>query len=535
MTDFGPYILTERLATGGMGEVYRAVLKREGGFERQVVIKRILPHLCRDTAFVAMFENEARLTARLSHPNIIQIYDFGRIGGQPYLAMEYVSGCDLRSLLRDEGAPEDAPGRPLETALAVEVAIACCDALAHAYRAPDEAGRPLQVIHRDISPHNVLLSVNGEIKLTDFGLARALPRESITGSGALKGKLAYMAPEQAEGRGVDARTDVFGVGALLYECLTGRTLYDLRAPLVEVLGRILAGELVPLSELRPDLPPALLSLVERALAVDPRERFDESGAMGEALRAVARRLPAASAPLAALVQARVGAVAGGVALEETVAGREPPRDALRAEAPADESDEEQTLTRRHPWAAAWVVGGLALATGVVLALTLPRGGEQPSEEVGTTIAGPSHDAVASPPPGPIGAPRSPIAVEEGRAGRRALDEAPAASAGVEEPAAPVAAEPLPRVKVGGRTHRVPAGSADVRRLQFGPVHATLRLVPGADGLEMAVDAKPYCEVRVDGGSRGTTPVSVRLSRGRGYRVALFRGGFEIGATSVRLD
>ena len=597
MQRFGPYVLLERIACGGMGEIYRAVLQREGGFERPVAVKRILPHLAQDQGFVALFENEARLTARLHHPNIVQIYDFGRADGVPWLAMEWVRGTDLRGLLRA------GEGGRLHAALAVEVAVACCRALEHAYAVPDERGEPSRIVHRDVSPHNVLLSVDGEIKLTDFGLARALPRESITGSGSLKGKLAYMAPEQASGERADARTDVFGTGALLYECLAGRTLYDPEAPLRDVLSAILDARFTPLPDLRPDLPAPLVAAVGRALAAAPANRFPDAASLARALTEAGRALGSPPAPLRELVAGVARPVAGSP-LEGTVAAGAPLRQdagsvtfgsrsapGFGADSPrgptAVATDDtvaspppELMVTRRGTpladaaprrgrgrVAAVALAGVAAVVVAVLLWASPPPGpsGGAPAEGDPPAGAGLGAGALSGEPPSPHGAPaRGADTVSGGRGdgvGAPAAGDASAprsADAATARPPAPAArrvaelaapgsprrppdqvvppALPVgPAVTVGGKTKRVPAGQADLRTLRFGAVRVTLRLVPGAATLAVQTDAKPYCEVRVDGQPLGTTPVKVQLARGRGHRLALWRGGLEVGATTIRWE
>ena len=201
-----------------MAEVFKA--KRSGveGFEKIVAMKRILPHLSDNKEFVDMFVDEAKMVAGLTHPNIVQIFDLGRIDTSYYIAMEYVHGRDLRTILRR--AKEKGLRMPLD--LCLRIVSQVCSALEYAHRKKDERGRPMEIVHRDVSPQNILISFEGEVKLTDFGIAKAATKASTTDRGALRGKLLYMSPEQAWGRPMDRRSDVFSLGIVLYEMMTDK-------------------------------------------------------------------------------------------------------------------------------------------------------------------------------------------------------------------------------------------------------------------------------------------------------------------------
>ena len=282
----GPYILLDRIATGGMGEIYLATLQREAGFEKRLAVKRILPHLASEEAFVRMFEAEARLCARLNHRNIVHVYDFGRDGGEAYLAMELVDGLDLRSLL-DRGL---AVGRPLPPGLALRIAGDCARALDYAFRRTGPDGAPLGIIHRDVSPQNVLISREGEVKLTDFGLAKALHLDPGSLSGMLKGKLCYMSPEQVRADPMDGRADVFSLGAVLYEMLAGERVYPPDLPLPQLLLRVSEARFTPLADAAPELPATLHALVARCLASAPEDRWPTAADLERALRDTAAEL-----------------------------------------------------------------------------------------------------------------------------------------------------------------------------------------------------------------------------------------------------
>ena len=209
-----------------MAEVFRA--KRTGveGFEKIVAVKRILPHLSENQEFVDMFVHEAKVVAGLTHPNIVQIFDLGRIGHSYYIAMEYVHGRDLRTT--ENRAREKGLRLPLD--LSLRIVSQVCAALDYAHRRRDETGRPMQIVHRDVSPPNILISYEGDVKLVDFGIARAATKAPSTERGVLRGKLLYMSPEQAWGRPIDGRSDVFSLGVVLYELVTGAKAFLGEAP-----------------------------------------------------------------------------------------------------------------------------------------------------------------------------------------------------------------------------------------------------------------------------------------------------------------
>src|SRR5262245_32550917 len=204
-TAFGRYQLLERLAIGGMAEVFRAKISSSHGFEKVLVIKRILPHLAADPSFVAMFIDEAKLTAQLTHPKIVQILDFGDVAGQYFIALEFVDGFDALALLRTCAQKRVHIPRPL----AVFVISEMLEALDYAHNARDMEGKTMHIVHRDISPSNIFISKRGDVKLGDFGIAHAQRRESKTQAGTLKGKYGYMSPEQVSGQPTEGRSDLF--------------------------------------------------------------------------------------------------------------------------------------------------------------------------------------------------------------------------------------------------------------------------------------------------------------------------------------
>jgi len=271
-TRFGQkYMLLERISTGGMSEVYRANATGPNGFSRAVAIKCILPHLTTDSSFTDMFIDEAKISAQLHHPHICQIYDFGRIEESYFLAMEHVEGQSLRMV------QERFHGRRIRVpqALALFIVSELCDALDYAHGLSDRTGRPLSIVHRDIKPQNVLISYQGEVKLIDFGIAKASDRLTATRE-RFKGTFSYMAPEQVTaGIEVDHRVDIFAVGLILHELLTGKRVYGGGGP--AMVDAIREARIAPPSSERRSLTEDLDAIVMRALARDRDERYQRAG------------------------------------------------------------------------------------------------------------------------------------------------------------------------------------------------------------------------------------------------------------------
>jgi len=267
-SQFGRYTLVQKLATGGMAEVFRAKIVSSHGFEKTIVIKRILPHLAADPQFVAMFIDEAKLTAQLTHPKIVQVLDFGEVAGQYFIALELIDGFDALALLRAAAQKRVRVPLPLVAFIVAEI----LDALDYAHTAPDMDGRPMLLVHRDISPSNVFISRHGDVKLGDFGIAHASDRESKTQAGTLKGKYGYMSPEQVIGGGLDGRSDLFAVGIVLAEAFMGRRLFTARNDL-DVLLMVRDARLDRLNKYGHDLPPELNRIVRKALRKDINARY----------------------------------------------------------------------------------------------------------------------------------------------------------------------------------------------------------------------------------------------------------------------
>ncbi|PTL75681.1 serine/threonine-protein kinase [Vitiosangium sp. GDMCC 1.1324] len=267
--EMGRYLLVRKLATGGMAEVFLAKTAGPMGFEKLLVVKRILPHLAEDSQFVEMFLSEAKLVARLDHPNIVQIFDFGMEADAYFIAMEYVEGPNLRSLFKRALQQ----GRPIPLELVVRIVCLACEGLAYAHELVDpRTGEPLGVVHRDISTDNLLVSRAGNVKVMDFGIAKAANGGPHTRSGVLKGKLSYMAPEYLKGQPASARSDLYALGVVLYELVAGRKPFEGESD-VQVMRAVLDEPLVGVRELRPETPETLARIIDKALARDPAERY----------------------------------------------------------------------------------------------------------------------------------------------------------------------------------------------------------------------------------------------------------------------
>jgi serine/threonine protein kinase len=265
---FGPYGLVHQIAVGGMAEIHLARTGGLAGFEKYVALKMIHPNFSSDDQFIQMLIDEAKITVQLQHVNIAQTFDLGRVGDTYYITMEYVDGCDLYQLLR-KGSEQDREF-PVDVAAFITKEVAT--GLDYAHRKRDHAGRPLGIVHRDVSPQNVLISHAGEVKIVDFGIAKATMRVRQTAVGVIKGKYYYMSPEQAWGDSLDHRTDIFSCGILLYELLTGQMLY-LEEDVTRLLDMVRRAEIAPPTVLRKGIPPQLERIVMHALAKRPDDRY----------------------------------------------------------------------------------------------------------------------------------------------------------------------------------------------------------------------------------------------------------------------
>ena len=274
--EFGKYTLDRRLGGGGMAEVFRARLHGPEGFEKDIALKLILPHFSSEPEFVEMFIREATLAAKLDHANIVRIHEFDQVEGRYYIAMELVDGKDLRRIK----ARSKELDRPLSVAEAVAIAREVCQGLAFAHG--ELTPNTPQVIHRDISPHNIIVSKAGEVKITDFGIAKLASGAGVTKTGVVKGKASYMSPEQARGEPVDKRSDLFSLGCVLWELLTGRRLFTGESDMA-IMRKIQQGPIDPPSKHNNDVGEDLDKIVLKLLARDPDQRHPDASQAASAL------------------------------------------------------------------------------------------------------------------------------------------------------------------------------------------------------------------------------------------------------------
>jgi serine/threonine protein kinase len=288
---FGPYEVFERVGVGGMATVHRAKERGIEGFERIVALKRLLPHLAEDASFVRSFVREAKLASMLQHANIVQLYELGRVGHVLFISMEYIEGRDIRKLLRRARKVAGPPPVPVVISLMTQL----CDALDYAHRRADADGQPLGLVHRDVSPSNVLVTQSGHVKVIDFGIAKAQSSHLKTQTGRVKGKIAYMAPESVRGQDLDARSDIFSAGVIAHELLTARPLFSTKNE-YETLLRVQRAEIDPPSRFNPDCPPELDELVLHALERDPADRWPTAGHLRDELEHLRVQLGVGATP-----------------------------------------------------------------------------------------------------------------------------------------------------------------------------------------------------------------------------------------------
>lgn len=267
-TRFGKYTLIDRIAVGGMAEIFLARQAGLEGFEKTIVIKRIRPHLSKQAAFVKMFLNEAKLAAQLNHPNIVQIYDLGKIGESYFIAMEYIFGRDMRRII----PKADTLGIPFPMVYALKIASSVCEGLYYAHQKVDLYGHALNIVHRDVTPENIFVSFDGTVKVLDFGIAKAANQIEQTRAGEIKGKLSYMSPEQCMGKSLDCRSDLFSLGVVLYEWLTGFKLFTGDSE-VAILKSITEGKIYAPSYFKADIPEAVEAILMKALEKDREKRY----------------------------------------------------------------------------------------------------------------------------------------------------------------------------------------------------------------------------------------------------------------------
>nr|WP_095977983.1 serine/threonine-protein kinase [Melittangium boletus] len=496
MRQVGKYQLVRKLAAGGMAEVFLAKAAGPHGFEKVLVLKRILPHLAEEPAFVKMFFTEAMLAARLTHPNIAQIFDFGEADGAYFLAMEYVDGPSLRTLIRRSSAR----GLTLPFSVCARLISQACEGLAFAHDFTDpESGELLGLIHRDVSPDNILLSRQGAVKVVDFGIAKATGQGHKTDSGVIKGKLSYMAPEQLRAMPLDRRTDVYALGVVLYELLTGQKPFQSDSD-AGLMGAILFTNPVPAERLRPELPEALRHILARALARDREQRYPDCHVLQADLEAfivsegklvtgqqVARLIlettsstdipvqAPPSGPPSDSVDSLVAPVPSEVRTTE-VTQRDASTEISSSRAPGPAERERTRELQRSPYSSRRRFGWMS---AVLLGLLLAVGMGMLLKRTASPMRGPvaSLPAISE----PI-VPVTPPVAMGGSPPERV--EAPAEPAPMEKPTAPVrksaSARSAPRVK------------------RSAPVVGTGTLV---------IRPRPYAEVFLDGTRLGFTPLA----------------------------
>ena len=276
---FGKYYLLELINIGGMAEVFKAKMFGVEGFEKIVAIKRILPEVAEDAEFIKMFVDEAKIAVKLQHPNVVQIFELGKIEDSYFIAMELINGKDLKTIRKRLKRVDLL--MPVEQSAYIISQV--CDGLDYAHRKTDEKMNPLNIVHRDISPQNMIVSYEGTVKLIDFGIAKAKSKSTKTQVGMLKGKFSYMSPEQVSGQPIDRRSDIFSLGVVFFEMLTGKRLF-LGKNDVETLEKIRKAEVLPPSVFNSDVPPELDRIVLKALAKDREDRYQWASEFSEDLK-----------------------------------------------------------------------------------------------------------------------------------------------------------------------------------------------------------------------------------------------------------
>jgi predicted Ser/Thr protein kinase len=282
MQRIGPYLLQQKIARGGMAELFLADYVRRDGFRRKVAVKRILPHLAGNKDFINMFTREARLAALLQHPNIVQIFDYGKIENAYFIAMEYIDGKNLGEIL-------SAMNQGLTVEQTVFIILQICKGLDYSHTKRDEKGKAFHIVHRDISPQNMLISYQGEVKISDFGISKARSEPSLTQAGVVKGKLAYLSPEQALGESINQQADIYALGLVFYETLTGKRVYKFSSD-VEAIRTIPKKDIDPLIKSMPDLPEEVNRIVMKCLEKAKDRRYQNASALYNDLLACKKEL-----------------------------------------------------------------------------------------------------------------------------------------------------------------------------------------------------------------------------------------------------
>lgn len=408
-TTVGRYEVVGRLAMGGMAEILLGRLLGPSGFERVVVIKRVLPHLAQEPSFTAMFLDEARIAAAIRHPNVVQVHELGEEAGELYLVMEYLEGESLHGLLRRA----TMLGERLDPMLVAHVGIQACAGLHAAHELPNEEGRSSGLVHRDISPQNVFIGYDGSVKILDFGIAKAADRITHTEAGTLKGKFSYMSPEQCLGEPLDRRSDLFSLGIVLYEALTGRRLFHRRAQL-QTLNAVVNDPFPTPSEEGIEVSPALEAVVMRALERERDRRFPDAAEMRRALAEATMTGAAPALPEEELASTMQRFFADRIE-EKAEMLRRVRAGSMVTEVPAAEIDIEVELptvgaipglARAEAKPAspsprrAWMAGAALLIVVLLVGAGVMWRGTRAAPEVPREVAAPPSQLTPAPPPAP---------------------------------------------------------------------------------------------------------------------------------------
>jgi serine/threonine protein kinase len=552
---FGRFTLRYEIASGGMATVYLARARGPGGFDRPLALKRIHPHLAKKREYAEMFLDEARLAARITHPNVCSVFDFGQVDGTYFMAMEYLVGQPLSSLLRAGARRPELVTSPRWQALAAKIIADACEGLHAAHELKNEAGKPMGVVHRDVSPHNIFVTYDGAVKVVDFGVAKAEGRLQQTTPGALKGKFAYMSPEQIRGKDIDRRLDVWALGVCLWELLAAKRLFGKRSE-GEMLQAVVHEELAPPSRAREGVPDALDRIVMRALERDVEKRYPTARALGRDLNAfVASSGVSASLPdlaelmdelfqaererkldvVASVLEASAEPVPGGTQSGARLLGHSAATAIL--DGPTEISESGRAGPPVHPAKPAAgrrpldpmvaVVMVVAILAAVLIVALVTRMAEAPRTEHVVALApmpssSPIHEApIATVPEAPtVTAPEAPTAIAP-EAPSDALPEvvAPPVAPVVVAPPAPVeVAHPSTPIEVAPPSTpvevREPAPRSSTTSTPRPRPSTEPEAVPRGGGTVNVGAHGGWAEIYVDGSLVGRTPRSIRLPAGR---------------------
>jgi serine/threonine protein kinase len=487
-TRLGKYEILKRLAIGGMAEIYLARVSNLPGYQKQLVVKRILPQLASKPDFVEMFLDEARIAATLQHPNIVQTFEVAEADGNYFIVMEYLHGEDLRSLMSI--LPSHSPAMPLQHALNVIIGVAA--GLHYAHEKVGFDGRPLEIVHRDANPQNVIISFDGAVKLLDFGIAKATNRFAETRFGTLKGKVPYMSPEQCRSEALDRRSDIFSLGIMLYELTLGRRLYKGQSDFA-VLKQIVEGSVTRPRAIDPNYPEALETIVMRALDKDRAARYQ-----------TARELQIELEQLISFEQLHVSQLALAQYMEELfghklLSGKHENQSANRRDVEDDPHSEHTIVEARiaaERKAFRAQIGRVSVAPATPERRVRPRAVVSVAWLVGILLVLVAWQA------------------RQTTRARRSNVRVPAMAIRA-TPADPPAPPPPP----------APPATSEARATTAKPARERRPARPHGDGV-LVLASNPWCNVAVDGVDKGPTPLSLKLPAGR-HSVALHNSEFGI--------